>query len=169
MLEIGSGTGQHGVFFSSQLPDVVWQCSERSEYLDELVAWLKEASLDNLPMPLELDVTHYDWDSTKYQVVFSANTLHIMHWPAVTIFLTNVREALTPSGKFIVYGPFRYGGNYTSDSNAQFDRSLQLRDPKSGIRDFEKVDHILKKAGFTLVSDQSVPTNNQLILWRLSR
>lgn len=158
------------MFFASQLPDVIWQCSERAVYLDGLKLWIEEAKLDNLLTPLELDVMNYDWGSTKkYQAVFSANTLHIMDWRAATHFLTNVHKALTSGGKLIVYGPFRYGGYYTSDSNAQFDRSLQLGDPKSGIRDFEKVDHILKEAGFTLVSDHDMPANNQLILWQLRK
>ena len=92
VLEIGSGTGQHGVFFASQLPDVVWQCSEPSEHLDGLKLWIKEANLDNLPALLELDVTDYNWILKKYRAVFSANTLHIMHWSAVAIFLANVHK-----------------------------------------------------------------------------
>lgn len=94
MLEIGSGTGQHGVFFASQMPDVIWQCSERTRYLDGLELWIKKANLANLSMPLELDVMSYNWGSTKYQYVFSANTLHIMNWPPVTNFLANVHKAL---------------------------------------------------------------------------
>jgi hypothetical protein len=68
-----------------------------------------------------------------------------------------------------IYGPFRYGGRYTSGSNASFDAMLQARDPGSGIRDFEAIDELARAAGFTLKADHAMPANNQTIVWQLER
>ena len=71
-------------------------------------------------------------------------------------------------GWLILYGPFRYGGRYTSDSNAAFDCLLRDRDPQSGIRDIEAVDALARDAGLQLHADQRLPANNQLLCWRRS-
>ena len=168
VLEIGSGTGQHGVFFASQLPKIRWQSTEQPISLAGLQKGIDEAHLKNLPTPLPLDVNHYAWETSQYQAVFSANTLHIMSWPTVKQFLEQVNKALLPAGKLILYGPFRYQGTYTSESNAIFDQTLQARDAQSGIRDFEAIEEILQNKGFLLIHDQPMPANNQLLLWQLS-
>ena len=168
VLEIGSGTGQHGVFFASQLPHIVWQYTEQAASLVGLQQQIDEAQLKNLPAPFSLDVNNYAWGTLRYQVVFSANTLHIMSWPTVKHFLEQVKKALFPAGKLILYGPFRYHNEYTSDSNAEFDQYLKSRDPQSSIRDVEEIQAILKNNGFILIKDQPMPANNQLLLWELS-
>ncbi|HEY0340905.1 MAG TPA: DUF938 domain-containing protein, partial [Steroidobacteraceae bacterium] len=65
-----------------------------------------------------------------------------------------------------IYGPFRYGGSYTSASNADFDRYLQGRDPGSGIRDFEAVNRLSSERGLHLLADHAMPANNRLIIWQ---
>jgi hypothetical protein len=46
------------------------------------------------------------------------------------------------------YGPFNYGGAFTTDSNRRFDGWLKSRNAASGIRDFEAVrDAALKVRG----------------------
>ncbi len=91
-----------------------------------------------------------------------------MSWPTVKHFLEQVKKALFPAGKLILYGPFRYHNEYTSDSNAEFDQYLKSRDPQSSIRDVEEIQAILKNNGFILIKDQPMPANNQLLLWELS-
>jgi len=168
VLEIGSGTGQHGVFFASQLPHIVWQCTEQAASLAGLQQWIDEAQLKNLPAPFPLDVNHYTWGTLRYRAVFSANILHIMSWPTVKQFLGQVNKALFPAGKLILYGPFRHHNVYTSDSNAEFDQYLKVRDAQSGIRDLEAIQAILKSKHFAFIKDQPMPVNNQLLLWQLS-
>ena len=72
------------------------------------------------------------------------------------------------SGLFLLYGPFNYGGAYTSESNARFDQWLKERDPQSAIRDFEAVDGLGRAAGMNLVEDNAMPANNRLLVWRRS-
>jgi SAM-dependent methyltransferase len=166
VLEIGSGTGQHAVHFARHLPHLVWQPTDRAEYLPGLAARIALEGGDNLRSPLELDVTQAYWSFDGADAVFSANTLHIMSWPEVERFFAGVGRVLTTGGTLAVYGPFRYGGRYTSASNEQFDLGLHERDPASGIRDFEAVDALARARGLTLLSDQPMPANNQLITWR---
>jgi hypothetical protein len=73
---------------------------------------------------------------------------------------------VAPGGLLAVYGPFNYGGAFTSDSNAQFDRWLKSRDPASGIRDFENVCVLARSHGFALERDVAMPANNRTLLWR---
>ena len=215
VLEIGSGSGQHAVHFAAAMPWLQWQCSDRTEYLPGIRAWLDEAGLPNTPAPVELDVAHGSWPAAGFDAVFTANTLHIMGWDEVEALFVDLGEMLAvapsearadarsphgprvlPAGRppsaprieygavssptprrkspwgtrgegFIlaVYGPFNYGGDFTSDSNRAFDASLRTRDPRMGIRDFEAVDALARAIGLQLVADVAMPANNHTLVW----
>ncbi|QNP39415.1 DUF938 domain-containing protein [Lysobacter solisilvae (ex Woo and Kim 2020)] len=166
VLEIGSGTGQHAVHFAAAMPWLAWQCSDVAENLAGIRAWLDEAGLANTPAPLVLDVRDA-WPPATFDAVFSANALHIMGWAEVEAFFAGVDRVLTRSdGVLAVYGPFNYGGEYSSDSNRDFDAWLQARDPRSAIRDFEAVDVLARNIGLALVADVAMPANNRTLVWR---
>jgi cyclopropane fatty-acyl-phospholipid synthase-like methyltransferase len=169
VLEIGSGTGQHAVHFAAALPQLIWQASDRAENLDGIRAWLDGAGLPNTPAPLELDVTQEHWPAQQYDAVYSANTLHIMSWAEVQRLFARLPEVMTAQAKLAVYGPFNYGGRYTSDSNAAFDASLKAAVPHRGIRDFEAVDALASGIGFTLLEDRAMPANNRCLVWQRSK
>lgn len=166
VLEIGSGTGQHAVLFGAALPSVIWQASDRAENLDGIRAWLDEAALGNLPPVLELDVSSGSWPDTVHDAVFTANTCHIMAWAEVEKMFAAVAAHLTPSGLFLVYGPFNRGGDYTSESNALFDAWLLGQGPHQGIRDLEALIVLGQEHGLQLESDLAMPANNQLLVFR---
>lgn len=168
VLEIGSGTGQHAVYFARQLPHLVWQPTDIAAYLPGIRMWLEEADLPNLCTPLVLDVSCKPWPITRVDGVFSANTTHIMSWPQVQHLFAGIGEVLIAGGCFCLYGPFNYGGRYTSDSNARFDQMLKMRDPQSGIRDFADLNALAKEAGLVLVQDYPMPVNNRTLVWRKS-
>jgi hypothetical protein len=165
VLEIGSGTGQHAVYFAAALPQLSWQCSDRAENLPGIRLWLDEAALLNTPPPLELDVAGR-WPEQRYDAVFSANTLHIMAWSEVEQCFARLREATAEDAVLAIYGPFNYGGRYTSDSNAAFDQWLQARGAHMGIRDAAAVDALAMAAGFRLLDDVAMPANNRCRIWR---
>jgi hypothetical protein len=73
---------------------------------------------------------------------------------------------LEHGGVLAIYGPFKYGGRFTTESNAAFDAMLRERDPQSGLRDFEAVNELAEAAGLTLSADHAMPANNQLLVWR---
>lgn len=165
VLEIGSGTGQHAVHFAAALPHLVWQSSDRPEWLPGVRLWLAEAALPNTPPPIELDVRG-PWPDGRFDAVFSANTLHIMGWHEVEALFAGLPAVLADDARLTIYGPFNYGGCFTSPSNAAFDASLRADDPKRGIRDFEAVDALARGIGFTLVEDLAMPANNRCLSWR---
>jgi len=168
VLEIGSGTGQHAVHFAQALPALRWQCSDRAENLPGIRLWLDEARLPNTPPPIELDVGGA-WPTHRYDAVFSANTLHIMAWSEVEQWFDHLGRATIDDAIVAIYGPFNYGGRYTSDSNAEFDVWLQARGAHMRIRDAEAVDALAEVAGFDLVDDIAMPANNRLRVWQRRR
>lgn len=166
ILEIGSGTGQHAVFMAQRMPHLQWQASDRSENLPGINQWLTEAALANLPPTLELDATWSTWPQYAFDGLFSANTAHIMPWPTVCHMIAKVGALLPPEGKFALYGPFNYKGEFTSESNRRFDLYLKQAAAHQGLRDFEKLVAIADSAGLTLAEDNPMPANNRLLVWR---
>jgi len=166
VLEIGSGTGQHAVFFAEALSHLNWQPTDLSENLPGIALWNAEADLPNLAEPLALDVSEKPWPVAPTEAVFTANTLHIMSWPQVEELFSGLAGVLLPGGLFCCYGPFNYDGRYTSASNRQFDGWLMARDPNSLIRDLADLALLADKAGLTLESDHDMPANNRLLQWR---
>jgi cyclopropane fatty-acyl-phospholipid synthase-like methyltransferase len=165
VLEIGSGTGQHAVHFAAGLPHLVWQASDVEEHLPGIRAWVDEAALPNLPAPIALDINQADWPALRVDAAFTSNTLHIVSWREVQTLFDRI-SALLPEGAVLaVYGPFNYGGQHTSQSNARFDAMLRKRDPHSGIRDFEEVDWLAQGHGFALARDAAMPANNRTLVW----
>lgn len=165
VLEIGTGTGQHAVYFAQKLPHLSWYTSDRVENHAGIKVWLDEAGLNNTYGPLDLNVSTSNWPHQTFDAVFSANTLHIMHWSDVEAMFAGVGRVLRNQGRFLVYGPFNYGGEYTSDSNAKFDEWLRGRDVKSGIRNYEDLDALAHQAGLVLKNDYAMPANNRILYW----
>lgn len=166
VLEVGSGTGQHAVYFAPELPHLVWQTADVPQHHAGIRAWLEEAALPNVRPPLALDVNNATWLDGRYDAIFSANTLHIMSWPEVMRFFEGVGTVLEPGGVLAIYGPFNYNGTFTSESNARFDAWLKARDPASGVRDFEAVDELARAQGLDLQQDIAMPANNRTLVWK---
>ena len=174
VLEIGSGTGQHAAYFAAQLPHLHWQASDHPDYLPGIAERLAEAALPNAPAPWPLQAVlepvpglgPWPANAGRFDAVFSANTLHIMSWAHVEAFFAGLPVVMADDAVLCVYGPFNYGGKFTSDSNRQFDGWLKDRDPASGIRDAEAVDALAAAQGLRLIDDVAMPANNRLRVWR---
>ena len=166
VLEIGSGTGQHAVYFAARLPKLTWQTSDLPENHAGILAWIDEARLPNVRPPLPLDVRESSWPSGAFDAVFSANAVHIMGWPAVEKMFDGVGRVLGPGGLLCLYGPFHYGGKPTSESNARFDAWLRSENLESGVRDFEALEALAGAKGLSLWKDVAMPANNRTLVWR---
>ncbi|MBN8481584.1 MAG: DUF938 domain-containing protein [Xanthomonadales bacterium] len=169
VLEIGSGTGQHAVHLAAAMPWLEWQASERAEHLAGIRAWLDEAALANTPAPIELDVARGPWPKTRFDAVFSANTLHIMAWSEVEALFARLPEVTERGAVLAIYGPFNLDGRFTSASNAAFDAQLRQRAAHMGLRDLAAVDALALGAGFTREADHALPANNRCVVWRRAR
>lgn len=170
ILEIGSGTGQHAVYFARHLPHLHWQTSEVAEHHAGIQAWLDDEGPDNVLPPVELDVRQpAHWPAQQFDGIFSANTVHIMGWPAVEQLFAMLGKVMLPGAVFCLYGPFNYNGKYTSDSNERFDAWLKSQAPERGIRDFEALNALAEQAGMTLLEDYPMPANNRILVWQQKR
>lgn len=167
LLEIGSGTGQHAVYFADAFPMLTWQTSDRQENHPDIHAWLSDEGSANALPPLELDVLQQPWPiaANSVDAVFSANTAHIMGWNGVEAMFAGVGQVLRQGGLFILYGPFNYRGRYTTEGNARFDQWLKARAPQSGIRDFEALQRLAEQHGMKLYRDFAMPANNRMLVW----
>jgi SAM-dependent methyltransferase len=165
VLEIGSGTGQHAVYFAQELRHLTWHPTEQLVYLADLTERVKLEGPHNVRAPTLLDVRQAVWPVHGVDAMFTANTLHIMSWPEVMALFNGIGTVLAPGGVLCIYGPFRYAGRYTSDSNQEFDRMLQERDPQSGLRDIEAVSLLADQYGLRLDADFDLPANNRLLVF----
>lgn len=165
VLEIASGTGQHAVYFAGLNPAIRWQTSDRSEQLPGITSWIDHACLDNLRDPVLLDVQD-EWPDRQYDLVFTANSLHIMGDIEAEACIRGAAMRLKPSGHFIVYGPFNYHGEFTSESNRRFEDWLKQNNPASGIKHFETVNEIAGQSDLNLVDDVAMPENNRILIWK---
>lgn len=166
VLEIASGTGQHAVYFGRGLPHLIWQTSELAQHHASIQAWLDEAQLPNVLAPLSADVNDARWPVEPVDAIFNANTVHIISWPEVELLFAHIERIITPGGCVCFYGPYNYGGHFTSGSNARFDTWLKSLDPSSGVRDFEAVNRLAASHGLDLLRDIAMPSNNRMLVWR---
>lgn len=165
VLEIGSGTGQHAVYFGAALPHVSWQTSDVPAYHAGIRQWLADEGTANVLPPLTLDVSKH-WPDARFDGVFSANTLHIMGWLDVCAFFRNLPSVMTPRAQLVVYGPFHYQGEPTSESNARFDAQLRGQSGDMGIRNAEDVAALAAEVGLEWTADIAMPANNRCLVWQ---
>lgn len=167
VLEIGSGTGQHAVHFAAHLPHLIWQPTELEENISGIEMWMHDAALTNIKKPAVLDVAAHQWlFENQFDAAFTANTLHIMSIKHVEKLFSGLGRVLNDGAIFISYGPFNYNGQFSSESNARFDRWLKDRDPVSGVRDIDELKIFADAAGMQLADDIAMPVNNRLLVWK---
>ena len=169
VLEVGSGTGQHAVYFAEKMPYLTWQPADRPGTLDSVRAWREDAGLDNVLEPVAIDLFDTSWSVGEFDAVYSANVIHIAPEAATERLFAHAAKHLHDGGLVLLYGPFRYSDRPLEPSNRQFDVMLRQRDPASGIRLFADVDAAAAAHGFELVEDRAMPANNRCIWWRLTK
>ena len=166
VLEVGSGTGQHGVWFAKKLPHLTWQMSDREQNHAGINGWVSDEPAPNLLAPILLDVLSDPWPAGPYDAVYSANTAHIMPWLAVAAMFSGVGQGLSSGGMFCLYGPFKYLGVLDAPTNIEFDYRLRQQSAHQGIREFHELNQLAMDAGLDLREDNPMPANNRLIVWQ---
>lgn len=166
LLEIGAGTGQHAVFFAPEFPGLDWQTSDRAEELAGLRARIAREGKGFLPPPVILDVQNGPWPEAELAAIYSANTAHIMAWPAVGAMFAGAGRLLLPGACFCLYGPFNVDGEFTAPSNADFDLQLRARNPSMGLRDVADLVVLAGNNRMDLAHRTAMPSNNFLLVFR---
>lgn len=166
VLEIGSGTGQHAVYFTEHLPHLIWQPSDLENQHAGMKLWFADVNHDRIKSPLVVDVEQGPWPVHDIDYVYSANTTHIISSQQVEMMMQYIGLSLKSDGMFAQYGPFNYNGHYTSESNARFDQWLKQQHPLSCIKDFETIEKLANENGMHLYSDIEMPANNRVLVWK---
>ena len=167
VVEIGSGTGQHAVYFSARFASLKWCPTDRRENLAAIQQRIDEASASNIASVVELDVGGATpLPAGPFDMAYSANTAHIMSEVEVEQMFAVVSGLLGIDGVFALYGPFHYSGEHIAESNREFDRMLRQQAPHMGVRDKHRLDDFARAAGLHSLEDIEMPSNNRLVLWQ---
>ncbi len=166
LLEVGSGTGQHAVYLAPHFPHVKWITSDVLGNHAGIKMWLDEAKVPNIARPIEFKIGKDEFPKVVVDLVFTANTFHIMHWKECKTLMKMWGHRLREGAQVMIYGPFNYNGTFSSPSNEQFDRSLKVEDPLRGIRSYDDVHNNMVKNGFALCKDYEMPANNRMLVYR---
>lgn len=170
VLEIASGSGQHALYFSSRLPGVLWQPSDLSE---ESLASIRDYRTEGDPArflePIRLDAAKPPWNAGEFDAILCCNMIHISPWLSTEGLFGGGAKSLKPGAVLITYGPYRFSGVFTADSNREFDEDLKRRNPEWGVRDVDDLERLAQSVGFSLERTHSLPANNHALIWRLRR
>lgn len=165
VLEIASGSGQHVAHFAAELPHLFFVPSDvEPAHLESIRAYQAEGPNNILP-PREIDVRSHAWQVGPVDAIFNANMIHISPWAACVGLIDGVRRNLAPGGVFVLYGPFRFEGQHTAQSNAEFDASLRAQNPEWGVRDAEDVILLARAAGIIFRERVAMPANNYCLIF----
>ena len=167
VLEIASGSGEHAIYFAPAFPGVTWQPSDPSEAARaSIAAWRTEAALPNLSAPIALDVTAAAWPVAHADAIVCINMVHISPWEATLGLFAGAQRLLAAGAMLFLYGPYRFAGNFTAASNAEFDRSLRERDSRWGVRDVDDLVAVAQIHRFALRDTVAMPANNHSLVFR---
>lgn len=175
VLEAGSGTGQHVVYFARQSPDITWWPSDLSDaHLKSIAAWRAAAGLPNIRPPQRIDLSNPDWSVAavdgsspeKLLAIFCANVIHIAPWRVAEGLVAGAARQLRDDGRLFLYGPFKREGRHSAVSNAVFDTSLRSQNEEWGVRDAGDVEKLARGAGFELAGTFEMPANNLILMFK---
>jgi SAM-dependent methyltransferase len=166
VLEVGSGTGQHADFFTENMPEWRWQPTDLDDAnLASIDGYRQDAGRDNFLPPMRLDARGTEWPADRYDAVFSANMIHIAPWSVALGLFQGAERVLEPTGLLVLYGPFRFSGDFTAESNAAFDARLRGDDPEWGVRDLDDIRRETAVRGFVPPRIFAMPANNHVLVF----
>ncbi|KAI1320194.1 hypothetical protein EDD11_001799 [Mortierella claussenii] len=194
VLEVGSGSGQHVYHFSKDYPNIVFQPTEyNAALLPSIDAYSQDLIREghHINPALELDATKPEhWQRiieaarahrqqqgrqkseagetfASYDLLVTTNVFHISPWIVGQCIVRGAGQVLKRGGNLVIYGPFKKHGNFNTESNREFDRSLRDRDPSWGVRDIEQIEAVAEKeAGLKLERIVDMPSNNYMLFFK---
>ncbi len=174
LLEIASGSGEHGVFFQNFFTSIIWQTSDPElVHRKSIISWISHLDLSSkMPEPLDIDVEKRPWPISNQQSslikgIVCINMIHISPWSCTKALFEESRNYLTKNQFLFLYGPFFIKDKQTSESNLNFDRSLKCQNPLWGIRHLDRVNEIACINGFEQHKIIEMPANNISVIYRL--
>ncbi len=173
ILEIASGSGEHGVLFQQLFPSLTWQTSDPNPInRKSICSWIMHQDLSSsMPNPLDIDVENKPWPLTpefksELKGIVCINMIHISPWTCTQALFEQAGSLLNNDQFLMIYGPFIIKDKPITQSNLLFDKSLKLQNPLWGIRNLESVNHIAISNGFNKDNIFEMPANNLSIVYR---
>lgn len=171
LLEIASGTGEHGAHIAPALAGLTWHYSDiDADSRASQSAWATHLGPGaGLEGPLEADVMQASWGQAEtlapLDAIFCANMVHIAPFAAAEGLLAGAGRLLRPGGRLMLYGPFARGGEI-APSNQSFSEDLKRRDPAWGVRDLDReIVPPARAARLALVEVVDMPANNLSVIF----
>ena len=175
MLEIASGSGEHGVFFQNCFPSIIWQTSDPEVvHRNSIISWIDHQGLSSkMPEPLDIDVEKRPWPITHQlrsliKGIVCINMIHISPWSCTKSLFEESKNNLHKNHFLMLYGPFFRKDKQTSESNLNFHQSLKLQNSMWGLRQLERVNEIANFNGFEQEKIIEMPSNNLSVIYRLN-
>tara|TARA_Y100001968_G_C19143506_1_gene612594 strand:- start:121 stop:753 length:633 start_codon:yes stop_codon:yes gene_type:complete len=173
LLEIASGSGEHGVFFQKSFPSIIWQSSDpKLVHRKSIISWIFQQGLSSImPGPLDIDVERRPWLITNelralIKGIVCINMIHITPLSCTKALFEESNNILDRNHFLFLYGPFFMKDKQTSESNLMFDQSLKFNNILWGIRELEKVNEIAFENGFKQDNIIQMPANNLSVIYR---
>ena len=173
ILEIGSGSGEHGVAFQKRFPETIWQTSDPDlRHRQSISSWILYEKLNmKMPQPLAIDVEITPWEissalALSLQVIVSINLIHISSWNCTRSLFKESGKLLSNGKYLMLYGPFKIDNEHISQSNYLFDKSLKMQNNKWGVRNLDKVNEEAYNNGFAQKELIFMPANNLSIIYK---
>ena len=173
ILEIGSGSGQHGVVFQKRFPEITWQSSDpQLIHRNSIISWINYEEFNfKMPQPLTIDVEKTPWKipfalRLSLQAIISINMIHIASWNCTKSLFSESGKLLKNGQLLMLYGPFKIGNKHISQSNDLFDSSLKMQNKLWGVRDLGEVSLEATKYGFIKDKLILMPANNFSVIYR---
>jgi hypothetical protein len=172
VLEVGSGTGEHGACLTGRHQGLIWQPSDPDPASRASIsAWAETVPGGRLLQPLELRTDRNDWWEDlpgAYDTGVSINMIHIAPWAATEGLFRGMAQLLDTPAALFFYGPFLRNG-VSAESNHRFSADLKRRDPDWGVRDLDtEIVPLAAEHGFGMVAVREMPGNNLSVLFRRS-
>ena len=173
ILEIGSGSGEHGIEFQKRFPEIIWQTSDpKLEHRKSISSWIDHERLNNkMPKPLKIDVKDSPWQIPSnildpLQGIISINMIHIAPWVCTECLFKEASKILKEKKFILLYGPFKIKDKHTSESNKLFDKALKKQNNDWGVRNLENVNEEAMINGFKHKQIIEMPSNNLILIYR---
>ena len=172
VLEIASGTGEHGAFLTEAFAGLCWTYSDIDpEGRASQRAWRDLAGHGRLLGPLIIDASSDDWGEVEgkaWDLIVSVNMVHISPFAATEGLLQGAGRLLKPGGHLFLYGPYARNGEI-APSNAAFSESLKARNPAWGVRDLDlDLRPLASQEGLGLEKVIEMPANNLSVIFKRS-
>jgi Protein of unknown function (DUF938) len=166
VLELASGSGEHGAYFAAALPHLEWQPSDRDSQALASIDAHRLSGPSNLRPAVALDATSAGWPVAYADAMVCINMIHISPWSACQGLMTGAQRTLPAGGVLYLYGPYKQGGRHAAPSNAAFDESLRSRDPTWGVRELDDVIALAARHGLLHSEKVEMPANNLSVVFR---